>query len=323
MNMRAVLTSLLLASGLTLTSCAMPEDSVKDEPSTPAAKGTALAALQKLPVKGRASKTGYDRDQFGSEWDDSVGSFSWSRNGCDTRNDVLARDLINVEFTDGRCDVARGVLPYDPYSGETAYTFDSEDDLYETDLDIEHVVALGNAWETGAQQLSPDRRAEFANDPLNLMAVNPSLNRQKSDGDFATWLPPNNAFRCSYAARQIRVKTVYDLWVTAPEKAAMEKVLATCPSMPLDQPLPPNYNSTIEASPTVPSKPSPTQSPTPTTKPTATSSPKSNTGGKTDRRFPSCTALHDAGFEGNYVKGQDPEYGWYDDRDGDGRACES
>ena len=88
---------------------------------------------------------------------------------------------------------------------------------------------------TGAQQLSAEQRAELANDPNNLMMVNPSLNRQKGDAGFATWLPPNKEFRCSYAARQIRVKTQYHLWVTAPEKAAMERVLATCPGEPLAQ----------------------------------------------------------------------------------------
>ena len=226
------------ASRSTPTVPSASESPTSDTPGQPGQPGTALAALEALPVKGRAPMTGYDRDQFGTEWDDAVGGFSYSRNGCDTRNDLLARDLQREVVESNGCVVDSGVLADDPYSGEQNYYFDKHDDDYATDLDAEHIVALGNAWVTGAQQLSAEQRAELANDPINLMLVNPSLNRQKGDADFATWLPPNKAFRCSYAARQIRVKTQYHLWVTAPEKAAMERVLATCPGEPLAQPDP-------------------------------------------------------------------------------------
>lgn len=191
---------------------------------------TARKRLAALPVKGRAAKAGYDRDQFGSAWSDAAGNFGWTRNGCDTRNDLLKRDLVKVTFKagTGNCKVLTGLLPYEPYTGKKNYRFDATDDSYATDLDAEHIVALGNAWVTGAQQWSKDKRAAFANDPVNLMMVDPSSNRQKGDADFATWLPKNKAFRCDYAAKQIAIKTRYGLWVTKAEKEAMGSVLAKC-----------------------------------------------------------------------------------------------
>lgn len=329
-------TALGLSAMLLVSGCSLPEDSPDEPllPSGPAAKGTALAALQKLPVKGRAPMTDYDREQFGSAWSDAVGKFSWSRNGCDTRNDTLARDLVDVTFKPGSndCDVQTGTLKLDPYSGEQDYYFDSLDDDYATDLDIEHIVALGNAWATGAQQLSEEKRAELANDPINLMAANPSLNRSKGDADFATWLPPNKSFRCSYAARQIRVKTVYGLWVTKPEKEAMLRVLATCPDEPLNQPDPQAPRGKKASLAEVPKDKPKVEKPTKDTskvvkpevkKPEVKKPRKPKPGNKTDKRFDTCTALHDAGFDGNYKRGRDPEYAWYRDSDSDGMVCES
>jgi len=100
-------------------------------------------------------------------------------------------------------------------------------------VQIDHVVALSNAWQTGAFQLSEKVRTNFANDPLNLLAVKGSLNSQKGDGDAATWLPPNKSYRCEYVARQISVKKKYSLWVTSPEKEAMVRILAKCPEQKL------------------------------------------------------------------------------------------
>jgi hypothetical protein len=95
-------------------------------------------------------------------------------------------------------------------------------------VQIDHVVALGNAWVTGAFKLTDKQRLEFANDPINLLAVQGRLNSQKQDGDAATWLPPLKSFRCKYVELQINVKAKYGLWVTAPEKAAMKSILAKC-----------------------------------------------------------------------------------------------
>ena len=285
-----------------------------DTQGQPGQPGTALAALEALPVKGRAPMTGYDRDQFGTEWDDAVGDFSYSRNGCDTRNDLLARDLQREVVESNGCVVDSGVLADDPYSGERNYYFDKHDNDYATDLDAEHIVALGNAWVTGAQQLSAEQRAELANDPINLMLVNPSLNRQKGDADFATWLPPNKEFRCSYAARQIRVKTQYHLWVTAPEKAAMERVLATCPGEPLAQPDPQDgHKASADADRPASSTQQPPQH--------ATSKPAQSPGnGGAEVYYENCDAVRAAGAAP--IHRGDPGYGSHLDRDGDGSACE-
>lgn len=179
----------------------------------------ALSALNKLPVKGRAPKTGYSREQF-PHWKDP------DKNGCDTRNDILKRDLTQVVFKvdTNNCKVVAGKL-LDPYSNKLI-TFDLSKSA--STIDIDHVVALSNAWQTGAFQLTEIQRTNFANDPLNLLAVDAKLNRQKGDGDAATWLPPYKSYRCTYVARQVSVKSKYKLWVTAPEKVAIANLLKNC-----------------------------------------------------------------------------------------------
>ncbi|MFG2354559.1 HNH endonuclease family protein [Streptomyces sp. NPDC048521] len=191
--------------------------------------GAALAAADSLTVKGRAPKTGYSRARFGTAWADT------DSNSCDTRDDILKRDLRQVKFTGGTCKVSSGRLDPDPYSGK--------DITYRrgrSQVDIDHVVALSDAWQKGAKYWDPGKRIALANDPLNLIAVDARTNRGKGDGDAATWLPPRTSYRCTYVAAQVAVKKKYGLWVTAAEKAAMKKVLATCP----DQKLPSGGNPT-------------------------------------------------------------------------------
>jgi hypothetical protein len=185
--------------------------------NTQAAPIDALAALNNLEVKGRAAKTGYARSQF-PHWSDP------DRNGCDARNDTLKRDLTNITYKVGTrdCKVIAGQL-LDPFSGKVI-TFSATKVV----IDIDHVVALSNAWQTGAAYFDKNKRSQIANDPLNLLAVDSKLNRQKGDGDAATWLPPSKAFRCEYVARQVAVKAKYGLWVTKPEKVAIDKILSTC-----------------------------------------------------------------------------------------------
>jgi hypothetical protein len=195
-------------------------------PAKAEAVESGLSVIQAQVTKGRAAKTGYTRAQFGLAWADV------DRNGCDTRNDILKRDLTSEVFkekTNG-CTVLSGTL-VDPFSGETinfvrGVTTSSE-------VQIDHSVALSNAWQTGAFKLTPEQRKAFANDPLNLLAVKGKLNSQKGDGDAATWLPPLKSYRCDYVARQIAVKIKYKLWFTAPEKEAMIKILKTCPEKAL------------------------------------------------------------------------------------------
>lgn len=190
-------------------------------PNANAATSTAEMILDSLAVKGRAPKTGYTRAQFGQTWADV------NRNGCDTRNDILQRDLTDVVFRAGtrNCVVESGTL-IDPYSGITIYFVKGEKSSMEVQID--HVVALSNAWQTGAFKLTLAKRTEFANDPDNLLAVQGRLNSQKGDGDAATWLPPLKKYRCTYVSKQIAIKAKYGLWVTAPEKAAMKNILAKC-----------------------------------------------------------------------------------------------
>lgn len=180
--------------------------------------GSALAALEMIEVKGRAPKTGYERTEFGSGWS--------SVSGCDSRNIILYRDLKDPVIGDD-CAVLSGVLN-DPYTGTVIQFVRGQ-----SDIQIDHVIALSNAWQTGAQQLTKEQRVQLANDPLELIAVQGEANQQKGDGDAASWVPSNKAFRCEYIARQIAVKQKYRLWVTAPEKEAMLSILQTCPDQPL------------------------------------------------------------------------------------------
>ncbi|MEY9952018.1 HNH endonuclease family protein [Leifsonia sp. EB34] len=179
----------------------------------------ARAALAQLPVKGRSPATGYDRvARFGEAWLDV------DKNGCDTRDDILARDLAAVTRR-ADCAVLAGTLS-DPYTGRSiAFTRGVQTSAL---VQIDHVVALLDAWQTGAQGLSQEARVQLANDPLELLAVDGATNQAKGAGDAATWLPPNRGFRCEYAARQVSVKAKYGLWVTAAEGAALRGILTRC-----------------------------------------------------------------------------------------------
>jgi hypothetical protein len=185
-----------------------------------------LTIIEAQVTKGRAAKTGYTRAQFGQTWADV------DRNGCDTRNDILKRDLTGQVYKEKtrECVVLSGTL-IDPFSGETINFV--RGNVSSMEVQIDHVVALSNAWQTGAVKLSIKDRTAFANDPMNLLAVKGRLNSQKSDGDAATWLPPLKSYRCDYVARQIAVKIKYKLWFTAPEKEAMVRILRSCPEKAL------------------------------------------------------------------------------------------
>lgn len=185
-------------------------------PTPDASFVAALPLLDGLQVKGRAPKTGYSRDLFLPGGWPSIGS------GCDLRDQILARDLIPGTRTDVGCNIVSGEVN-DPYSGQRRAVLAT---------DIEHIVALFDAWQKGAQQLTVQQRQQLATDPDNLIAVDAGLNRQKRDADAATWLPPNKAWRCDYAARQVVLKDRYDLWVTPAEHDALSKILHTCIERP-------------------------------------------------------------------------------------------
>jgi len=291
---------LLAATALGTAGCqtiapATTPDSVSEaarqaQAGAPAAGEPAADVLARLAVKGRAPETGYDRDQFGQQWADV------DHNGCDTRNDVLARDLVDEAFTAGSdCVVVTGTLA-DPYTAQTI-SFEKGDG---SSVDIDHVIALSNAWVTGAFAWDEARRAALANDPLNLLAVDYSANRQKGDGDAATWLPSSTGYRCSYVARQVAVKATYGLWVTQAEHDAMTRVLDTCPGQPVPAP------GTAPAAVT-PSAPAADGSAEPSTAPVP-------------EPYANCAAARAAGAAP--LHRGDP--GWSDsmDGDGDGIACE-
>lgn len=264
---------------------------VAPAPPGPSARaGTALAALAALPVKGRAPRTGYDRGLFGQAWADT------DRNGCDTRNDILRRDLSPAIVKPGTygCLVLGGVL-HDPYGGTTISFVRGIDTSMAVQID--HVVALADAWQKGAQGLTFEARRALANDPLNLLAVDGRLNMQKGAGDAATWLPPSKAIRQQYVACQIAVKLRYGLWVTSAEKAAMARVLAARPRTPLP----------ASARPLA----SPTRSAPPRSAPTTP---------RTEVWYANCTAVRAAG-KAPLLRGQ-PGYASHLDRDNDGVACE-
>jgi hypothetical protein len=264
--------------------------------------GTAVTTLATLGIKGRAPKTGYDRDLFGQAWADV------DRNGCDTRNDILRRDLTRYTLKAGThgCLVLKGTLN-DPYTGSTIGFVRGQGTS--SAVQIDHVVALSDAWQKGAQQWSRSKRTAFANDPLNLLAVDGPTNQSKGDGDAATWLPPRKAGRCAYVARQVAVKQRYGLWVTAAERDAIVRVLTACPGQPLPKAGAIALGGGLEQAAPTPSRPASTPTPSP------------STSGGADPRFGTCREANAAGF-GPYRQGTDPEYDWYQDRDHDGLACE-
>lgn len=172
--------------------------------------------LEKLEVKGRAPKTGYSREEFYDGWPNV--------DGCSLRQRILKRELGDSARLEG-CNVVAG--EYDePYTGEHVVLASREE---VSKIQIDHVVALSDAWQKGAQYKDYETRNKIATDPLNLLAVDGAANKQKSDGDAATWLPKNKKFRCQYVARQISVKYKYSMWVTQAEKEAMARVLSNCP----------------------------------------------------------------------------------------------
>lgn len=217
----ALLTMIVAAVGVWAAQLAQPQDLA---PLTQATQqqffgdSDALAELEKVEIKGRAPKTGYSRKQFGDGWG--------KIDGCSTREVILARDLTD-EKIDDKCRVQSGTLT-DPYTGKTIQ-FQRGPETSQL-VQIDHVVALSDAWQKGAQQLTPEQRVQLANDPLNLLAVDGPANQAKGDGDAATWLPENKSFRCQYVARQIAVKRKYHLWVTDAEKQAAEQIIVNCQS---------------------------------------------------------------------------------------------
>lgn len=220
--------ALLATAALALSGCSLNALTAPPAPSTteaPAISPTspdaaaALAQLETIPTKGRAPKTGYERDLFGPAWKDT------DRNGCDTRNDILHRDLSAVEVQPGtrECVVLSGQLA-DPYTGDTVQFVRGSG----PGVDIDHLVPLMDAWQKGAQGWDHAKREQLANDPANLAATSASANRSKGDSDLATWLPPARSYWCTYTAEIVAVKTSYGLWMTTAEHGKASEILKEC-----------------------------------------------------------------------------------------------
>lgn len=163
----------------------------------------------------------YERDAFGQAWLDV------DRNGCDTRNDTLRRDLADLEVmsnTQG-CVAYSGTLT-DPYTG-TSFSF-LRGSGNAGELHVDHVVALSDAWRKGAHSWTPELRAEFANDPTNLVVTLGAVNMTKADQDAGTWLPPRPDAHCGFALQVVLVKSEYRLGIDESERDALRDALSTC-----------------------------------------------------------------------------------------------
>ncbi|MDF3297316.1 HNH endonuclease family protein [Streptomyces tropicalis] len=201
----AALTGLIASVGLLngpAASAALP---------TPVSAATARSYLSSLTV-ATENHTGYNRDLF-PLWITVSGT-------CNTRETVLERDGTNV-VTDSSCAATSGSW-YSPYDGAT-WTAAS-------DLDIDHLVPLAEAWDSGAGKWTTARRQAFANDLTRpqLLAVTDNVNQAKGDQDPATWVPSRSAYVCTYVRAWVQVKYYYGLSVDSAEKSALQGYLANC-----------------------------------------------------------------------------------------------
>lgn len=236
--------------------------------------------LSKLKIEDEFS-SGYDRDLF-QHWIDA------DSDGCNTRREVLIIESVVEPGVSGNCQVF----------GRWVSVYDSLEVMDASDLDIDHLVPLAEAWRSGAHAWDSTTRKRFANDlgfPGSLIAVTASSNRAKSDKDPASWLPYNQNYWCQYVFDWMAVKYRWSLSVDGQEALALAKIVPDC-----------KINSELPTKAEV-TKGSPT-------------TPKPSAGGL-DPRFDTCKAAIAAGF-GPYVSGVDPEYDWYRDGDSDGTVCE-
>ncbi|MGY4710069.1 HNH endonuclease family protein [Mycolicibacterium sp. CBM1] len=194
---------------------------------TVAAGTDVLAGVVIVPERARGHD--YRRAAFGEAWDDD-NSAPGGHNGCDTRDDILDRDLVDKTYVaTSRCPqaVATGVL-HDPYTS-AVITFTRGAQVGAA-VQIDHLVPLAYAWDMGARNWPDAMRIRFANDPANLLAVAGQVNQDKGDQQPADWMPPNHAFWCQYAMQFIAVLRGYSLPVDQPSAEELREAAATCPS---------------------------------------------------------------------------------------------
>jgi hypothetical protein len=185
-----------------------------------------LAGVAEVPARIK----GYDyrRDAFGDAWTDDNDA-PGGHNGCDTRNDILDRDLVDKTYVSiKRCPsaVATGTL-HDPYTNDVIAFVRGE--KTGAAVQIEHIVPLAYSWDLGARNWTEEMRVRFANDPANLLAIGGQVNEDKSDQEPAKWMPPNSAFHCQYAMQFIAVLRGYGLPVDVPSAVVLREAGETCP----------------------------------------------------------------------------------------------
>jgi hypothetical protein len=201
-----------------------PRPDAVPSPTATANYDAARHQMEGLPVHGWDRVSDFQRFRFGEAWSDDV-NVEFGHNGCNTRDDILRRDLADLQVRPGTCFAQSGVL-HDPYTG-ASIDFVRGPDTSST-VQIDHVVSLSDACYKGARQWDDQRRRDFANDPRNLLAVGGKVNFDKAFRDVGSWLPPDAAFRCAFVARVVEVKTAYQLWVSGNEEDAMRRVLRDC-----------------------------------------------------------------------------------------------
>jgi hypothetical protein len=241
----------------------------------------ASVVLKTLPVRSEA-RSGYQRTLF-NHWGDA------DRDGCDTRAEVLIRQSqVTAQVTSG-CRV---------YRGRWVSAYDSVVVTDPSTLDVDHVVPLAEAWDSGASRWSDTTREAFANDLTftgSLLAVTASTNRSKGDQDPADWMPGSSAYRCTYVATWIAVKYRWSLSVDGRESSALRRQVSACGNPMIT--LPARASISLGGG------------------------GGGGGGGGADPRFDTCTAAKAAGY-GPYYSGRDAEYSWYRDADRDGIVCE-
>ncbi|MFD5461665.1 HNH endonuclease family protein [Kitasatospora sp. NPDC127059] len=185
--------------------------------TTPAEQKAARDLIAEVATARTGPKDGYDRNEFGPAWTDSVEGVPFGGNKCDTRNDLLARDGSGVERKDGSDCVVTAMTIHDPYTGKTVQWTKQQ----ASKIQIDHVMPLSYDWQMGAARWDKAKRVRIANDPLNLIPADGSQNGSKGDSGPTDWLPASTEIRCSYAVRFAQVSLKYQLPVTEADKKAM------------------------------------------------------------------------------------------------------
>lgn len=216
----SALTALLLVMLIGVVAPASAADPRSPDGSWTAATPSVIdaARLATLEIREPGAERDYDRKAFGPAWEDVDG------NGCDTRNDILARDLSRDELDDDGCTLLSGVLK-DPYTGKVIDFVRSKGG---SQIDIDHMIPLGAAWEAGASEWTDEKRLQYANDPLVLLAVDAGANRSKSDQTISEWVPTNEAVACQYGASWVMIADEYGLSISPADHEVLTGLVEKC-----------------------------------------------------------------------------------------------